>query len=686
MKRLFLILFILGASWMNAQATPALRKAQKVIQPDGTELTVIQKGDEFFHYFTTLDNVALFREANGSFTYATVDANGKLSGSALLAHNLDKRNEAELQHINKYRLTSIEECKETIAERNRANMLRAASRIGGTVNNTGHVRIPVILAQFSNYSFTLSKEEMNLHFNGEDYKGDHEGSYGSVRDYFIAQSDSQFVPDFEVIGPITVPNGMSYYGGNNRTNASGGKSLVTDACNIATETVDFSSFDNNGDGTVDFLYVIFAGYDEASYGSDSTLWSHQNSITLQLDGVTLSQYACSSELLIGGQIDGIGTICHEFSHCLGLPDFYDTTKSNYFGMDYWSLMDYGCYALDGYCPSGYTSYEREFVGWMDIETIDEPANLLLEPLNEGGKAYRIVNNANSNEYYILENRQLTKWDSYFPNHGLLILHVDYSSSIWSNNTVNTVKDHQRMTLCPADGELLPYSKESSKLYAQSLLGDTWPGSSGNTTFTDETTPAATVYTGGLMHKPITDIKEENGIITLRFMGGILSVPDASLFVTDSITTTGFQVTWEAVEGANLYTVELYSSSNMSFANLVSDFSTYGTSTVFDDLNPDTNYFLRIKAANDYVESAFSNLVEITLTPTGIQHNSIKSVVTVKDNLLLVQAPAGTPVAVYSIDGALITQFATESSSTSRPLAKGIYLIKAGNKVHKCRIK
>ena len=153
---------------------------------------------------------------------------------------------------------------------------------------------------------------------------------GSVRDYFRAQSYGQFAPEFDVVGPLTAANDMAYYGrhsGNN--NDSHVPELVWEACLQADPLVNFADYDWNGDGEADLVYMVYAGYSEAQGAAPETIWPQKWYLTmyqsLQLDGVTIDGYACSSELrgTSGSELDGIGTACHEFSHCLGLPDTYD---------------------------------------------------------------------------------------------------------------------------------------------------------------------------------------------------------------------------------------------------------------------------------------------------------------------------------------------------------------------------
>jgi hypothetical protein len=290
-----------------------------------------------------------------------------------------------------------------------------------------------------------------------------------------------------------------------------------------------------------------------------------------VDGVKCDTYACSGELVynesyeskIGKTMAGIGLICHEFSHCLGLHDIYDTTyKSGNWGMDYWDVMDQGNYAAEGYVPVGYSAYQRDFCGWRELVEINSKDTYSMLPLTQGGVGYKVVNDANNNEYYILENRKQEGWDKYLFGSGMLVIHVDYLKSAWDNNTINTTKGHPRYTLIPADNELLPYASNNSAEFVASLKGDVWPGTKGNTELTNTSLPAAKVYSGGYMNKPITGIEYQNDVISFKFMyDAIVDVP--VVLPAIDVTNNSFVANWDAVEDAVEYTVELYKQSSVA---------------------------------------------------------------------------------------------------------------------------
>ena len=545
MRRLFLTM-LLCACTLVMWAVPAKRITLNVMQPDGTMLAVTQMGDEFFSYFVTDDMVAVLRKENAYF-YAHLE-DGAIAPSKHLAHNVAERTLDEQQVV--AQLPRMEEMTAAISQR--VSAMRSSRAYRETeVPTMGEIHVPVILVEYADVKLSLNdaNTRFDKQFNGDDYKD--AGGYGSVKEYFEDQSDGQFIPRFDIIGPVTLSKKRDYYGENNGDIIDpNAQAMITEACRLADESADFSKYDNNGDGYVDFLYVIYAGYGESANSSTlaNTVWPHKFQIDpLALDGVKVSLYACSNELDgdKGTNMAGIGSVCHEFSHCLGLPDFYATNyASGAFGMDNWSVLHSGNYNNGSHTPCGYTGYEKDFLGWKKLIVLDEPTDIVLKPMSEGGDAYKIVNDANPNEYYIIENHKKSKWDSHIAAEGMLVIHVDYSESAWQNNTVNNDPSHQRMTIIPAD----------NKLTGSSLSGDVYPGSAKNTELTSTSTPAATVYVGEFMGKDLTNISKNGDDVSLSFMKGALLVP--KLDEASDITGSGFSISWNQVSGVKEYEVQL----------------------------------------------------------------------------------------------------------------------------------
>ena len=569
MKRLILF-SVLFCLLVSVFAAPARRLPITHRQSDGSNIYVVLTGDETFHYYVTLDGVPVVKSENGDYCYATLSDEGQLVSTGCTAHNAGARSYNELQIIDTNEFWGIGDA---IASKARAARRSAPSK-AATVTSKGEVNVPVLLVEYTDVKFTFTKEDISDILNKENYEGYENPiakSVGSAKDYFIAQSDGKFKPNFIVTDIITLPNPMAYYG-ENKANGSDIRPghMIADGLAAADADIDFSIFDNDGDGKVEFVYCIYAGYGENVTGNDdNAVWAQQWDLSATVgikthDNVKFNIFACSSELAVNEDfsqqfgakyLSGIGTMCHEFSHCLGLPDLYDTSSSgsglSTFG--YWDIMDCGNYTAEGYVPTGYSAYERDFMGWRPLEVLNEKGKYSMAALTSGGHGYKIVNDANSNEYYVLENRQQEGWDEYIFNAGMLISHVDYNATIWDKNTVNNDKSHLRLSLIPADNEILEYDGTNGAAANASFKGDVWPGTSGNTAFTDTSVPAATVFVGGTLGKPITNIAHTDGVVSFWFMWS-LDTP-VVLPATD-ITDSSFTANWQAVEDATEYTVEL----------------------------------------------------------------------------------------------------------------------------------
>lgn len=477
-------------------AVPAKRGVLKTVRlADGTEVKVELRGDEYGHYWVSADGQKYVRDA-ASDIYKVADM------QTLSANAAAKRG--------------------VVGKARSARMMKKAHGASKAPDYTGTKKGLLILVQFSDKSFK-SSNNLALYknvVNGVNYSNTSLGFRGSVRDYFRDQSDGQFDFDIDVVGPVTLANKYSYYGANDYTgNDVRPEYMIKEACEKVDNSVDFKQYDWDGDGEVDQLFVVYAGHGEASYDDEDTVWPHAwalkdgANINLILDGVRINSYACGSELGSGESIDGIGTICHEFSHCFGLPDMYDTEYSGNYGMCTWSLMDSGSYNDDGFTPAGYTSYEKMAVGWkMPVEMTDDVEVKNLKPYSDGGDAYILYNEGDRNEYFLLENRQLTGWDAGLEDKGLLAIHVDYNADIWEMNEVNTTtntysgNNHQRCTIIPADGVYNSQSYMGQK-YTY-VANDAFPY--GTATSITNTTRNATLYnknTDGTkrMNKSVTDI-------------------------------------------------------------------------------------------------------------------------------------------------------------------------------------
>jgi len=398
----------------------------------------------------------------------------------------------------------------------------------------GSKRGLIILVEFSGTDFQKSHDrDFFEQVCNEERFYSQEGLIGSVYDYFRSQSYGQFELTFDIVGPVKLSETYYYYGKNGSDgNDMYAGAMVVEACQMVDEQVNFADYDWDGDGLVDQVLVIYAGRGEADGGGSNTIWPHEWELTesdygstLVLDGVNINTYAATNELSRTG-FAGIGTICHEFSHCLGLPDMYDTFNTGNYGLGSWSIMASGNYNGAGYVPAGFTSYERYACGWVtpiELTTITEVDSM--KALIDSPEVYMIRNDNCADEYLLIENRQRKSWDSKLAGSGMLILHVDYDPDIWANNLVNTcvndnmaavydlpvTNNHQRCTIYRAGNR---YDKVS-------LASDAYPYGS-NTELCNTSTPAATLYnpnTDGsmLLNKGISNIScNSDGTMAFRF--------------------------------------------------------------------------------------------------------------------------------------------------------------------------
>ncbi len=555
-KKLLAALFAMALPSL-LMAVPAKRNFETKVQPDGTKIQVTLCGDENFSFYRTSDGIPVQKDDNGAFRYLLVDKQGNFKISDYLAHEAAERTQTENNLISS---VSDENFQEGVTTRVAQSPYMRSSKAIGNFPTQGEVRGLIILVEFNDLAMKPAHTQAAFHnmMNQEgysDYNAD-----GSARDYFLSQSHGQFIPTFDVVGPVKLSKNMADYGGNDYygqdKNPDG---MVVEACRLAKSqfNVDFSNYDLDEDGIVDLVYVIYAGYGEAQGGGANTIWPHKWSIAhqgLTLDGKSFDSYACSCELSgsSGSVIDGIGTFCHEFSHCLGLPDLYDTANSGNFGMGYWDLMGIGCYLNDSRTPPSYSAFERSFVDWIELEELTEPKSIELSALTKDNKAYVLYNPMDENEFITFENRQLEGWDSYLPNHGMLITRVKYDNYIWNSNKVNAIKGKQYVKIFPADNV---QNVSSGNSYWTDMAGDVYPGTARNTEFTSTSTPKAAFFDGTVIDKPVTRIAEDDGIITFDFLRPEIAIPTAN--DASEVTTAGFMANWAPMPNAESYVLDVY---------------------------------------------------------------------------------------------------------------------------------
>ena len=511
---------------MTTFATPAKPGFTRLLTlTDGSTVNATLVGDEHGHFWRGADGKS-YQLVTGTDTYQEV------SGQDIVQKAQQRR-----------------------AQANQRRTSRLAPRKVGSVGSiTGQKKGLIILVNFSDVTFQSGNDNALYQriANEENFSS---GNFkGSMRDYFHAQSDGLFELMFDVVGPVTVSNTQAYYGENGSNGSDKHPAeMVIEALQLADSQVNYADYDWDTNGEVEQVYVIYAGKGEADSGEANTIWPHEwtlysakyygdGSGAQTLDGVKIDTYACGGELDgRSGNIAGIGTMCHEFSHCLGYPDFYDIDYSGGQGMGTWDLMCSGSYNGNSYQPAGYTSYERWVAGWKTpTELVNTQTISNMKALQtKGSDTYVIYNKGNNNEYYLLENRQKTGWDASLPGAGLLILHVDYNQSVWSQNKPNDDPSHQRMTWIPADNQ---YQKdENNNVTLAGMKNDPFPYGSVNA-FGKNTTPAATLYNKNsddtfYLDSSIDNITQNSdGTISFNFNGESNVIPvDPYIYADESLS-------------------------------------------------------------------------------------------------------------------------------------------------------
>ena len=554
MKRI-LISAVLSLCAAMTFAIPAKKSWKVVSQSDGTTIKVSQAGDEHLHYYITEDNVPLYKAADNRYCYLTIE-NGKLHNSGVLAHESAARSAKELQVMNTIHDLAPIARQMAAKKRSAAKRCVRPDRLPSKDDISvfkGSKKALVILAAFSDKSFSKGDDAIVKFYdevlNQEGYSQN--GAAGSVHDYFKDMSRGEFDLTFDIVGPVKVSKSATYYGG--PSPIMGGTDhigeFITEAIKKADEKcdIDWKKYDWDDDGEVEQVFVLYAGYGQATGGPTGTIWPNawtldealQNSDGnggFSIDGVFINQYACSNELYLdSGTVPmGLGVFCHEFSHCMGLPDMYDTNYGSTPTMGDWDLLAGGSYNGPhgiGWCPAGWTSYERAYAGWLELTEL-KAGDIIkgMTSLEEAdGKAYVIYNDNHKDEYYLLENHKGMGWDKYTPENGLLIIHVDYDKDLFDNNIVNSKGE-----FTPAEGYDRYFTNDHPRMApfsrVRSIQNDTYfytyPMDAPRgvvDSLTDTSKPAAELYNAladgsKLMGKPVYNIeKDDDGNISFTFM-------------------------------------------------------------------------------------------------------------------------------------------------------------------------
>lgn len=626
MKRIIIFSLLVVCFVQTTFAIPAYPKPLKVKQADGSWLTIQMRGDEHGHYVLTSDGIPLvFNARQKNYEYADWK-DGKVQASGIKAVEASERtakvkafveSQDKSAILESFKRARLQQLQQTLSSRRNASLKVGSNPQKEKLNNfptIGEVHSLVILVQFADTKFSTVGSDAHQFFNnmlnepGFTYSN---GANGSARDFYLNSSNGRFQPQFDVIGPVTLPEKYSYYGANQGSSVDNPARLeqfVREACTLADPLVDFSQYDHNQDGYIDNIYFFYAGKGEADSGDGNAIWPHSayysdmakdaglSETSLKLDGIEVGNYTCSNEIngtLITPQPAGIGTFVHEFGHVLGLADHYDVNYGmTTFAPGSFDTMAQASYNNNGNTPAAFSAYERACLGWLDLTVLKNGVDSLnvLPDLNDSNKAYVVpVGGTNDEEYFIMENRQKKGWDAFIPGHGMLLWHIDYDAKAWEKNELNITGTHQRVDIVEAD----------NKLTDNTRAGDPFPGTS------NVTQCNLTSWAGGKVMS-LDDIEEKDGIINLM-LGGLnlkLNTPDVKVTeVQDSSIVVG----WTDVPVAKRYVLNISSVVNGKKESLPlynnKVYTAAQPSLHVEGLSPETTYEITLQANRGSYSSA-----------------------------------------------------------------------------------
>lgn len=507
-KKLTTICVVMLVGVASVWAKPALKRPVNIVQPDGTTVTLMLHGDEYRSFTTTVDGYTVVKGEDGYYRYAQRTAEGRLAATSHIA-----RNEAQRTAEERAFLTT---CKKMQAARMSAGSLRMKQRAAAMVSplygsdaasrraaniwpriNYEKFKGLVVLVNWNDCQFELGDEARNFYqrmTSEKNLKDDSKQYYpvdveGSARDYFRDNSMGVFDPTFDVVGPVTIDYSCKYPSPKDKDGVVDEKfeerfyKILKAVLDSADTQVDFSEYDLDQNGVIDMVYMVFAGYGSYVQGNDvGYMWPHANDFSDipswwsgigTYDGKRFGRYACGvefqdyeSEKAQHQYFDGIGTMCHEFSHVLGLADHYDANYEED-GLsttpELWDVMDMGADNNYGLTPVGYSAFERHVLGFCEPTELTEPGLYSLEPLQTTNQAFLLKTGTKDDDFY-LEYRKRTGWDRFLPGEGLVVWRAEMSdATVWQTNMVNTNPEHNHLVMvcnAPQDNKYIDLTPDT----------------------------------------------------------------------------------------------------------------------------------------------------------------------------------------------------------------------------------
>lgn len=524
-----LIILLISAS-QDVSGIPANPRPVRVYQPDGTSVLVRTYGDEFYHVTETIDGYVVQKNKAGWWVYTSLDILEKFVQTTVAAHDAENRLDGEWQFLGtlKKHLRESRSPADYTSKR-----LEQSTFSAGTGSSVMYLQSYGLKSQPHNQDLPIAPDRKNaktyqvlilpVDFNEiphtfsaqsfQDLVQSPTWEAGSMSDYYHLNSNGamQIQADFQEW--FRAPNPAVYYGHQNEDYSAHVKRLVRDAVdNAEAQGVDFSKYDNDGNGVVDGLFVVHSGTDASEDPQPEYIWAHASRLSnadlqVNYDGVTVNDYIMNPEFENGGHA-GIGVFCHEYGHQLGLPDLYDTDQAvngDTEAVGRWCIMAGGSWGADGKDtnrPAHLSAWCKEYLGWVTPVVLTQDQAITIRS-NQYEDVFKVwLDPYRDDEYLLIENRQKTGFETTLLGDGLLIYHVNRDMSelypLW--NRVNAVRNHLGVSVLQADGlDQLGHNLNRGD------AGDPFPGSAGNTSLTDWTNPNTRLHDGSMSYTGIVNI-------------------------------------------------------------------------------------------------------------------------------------------------------------------------------------
>lgn len=683
----------------KSQGVPAKPAFIDFQQSDNSIISIKPFGDAIINWAETKDGYCVLHNTSGDLVYAIKDECDFLIPSKQLAHNAKDRTYQEiefLQNIPKHQ--QFPKSQQSVLKTAHQFYKNKTNKNPGSFPTTGNPKLLVILANFSDTSPLYTQTQLDQPMNQTNYSGK-----GCLNEYFYEASFGQLNIQITVANWVQVGNTHNYYAPESKWGE-----FAFDAFTAADASIDFSQYDNNSDGTVEAIAIIHQGAgQEASYDTND-IWSHMwtleeagyGSAQRTFDGVELNTYICQAEDDATGNINTIGMMAHEIGHLLGAPDFYDTdyTNPDYRGTGFWDLQADGSWngTPMGSQPAHPNIFTKiYYYNWIEASELNSPITINMLATDFGQQAYYFTT-TNTNEYFLIENRQQMGFNTAVPGSGLLIYHVDqdYIDAHFEDNDIN------------ASSHMGLYIKDAGNNGNIDDADSPFPGTSINTSFTDASLPSSLNWTGGATNKPMTNIIGNYTMISFDFMGGHGCIPppmQCSDVISTAISDNTISLQWTRGMGEKVLVLakegsEVDSDPQANMPYIANSqfglgetpapdiFAVYyddGNSCTVTGLNPGTTYYFSAYEAfatnNCYrLPAATGNFTtsgtQTALSPT---EKTAISIFSDSENLYL-NYPVKYHTASYeiiNINGQIIQSGNIKNTLSVSHLPKGVYVIK-----------